>query len=113
MSTHQQDMLLKHLVDHSDILNIGINSIAAISSNGHSHNGHSHNGSGYDTVKYSEKALTEKEKKVCEFLLKGYTYKEIANTIGVTSFAVNQRVKGIYKKLQVRSRAELSFRYLS
>ena len=113
LSTHQQDMLLKHLVDHSDILNIGINSIAAISSNGHSHNGHSHNGSGYDTVKYSEKALTEKEKKVCEFLLKGYTYKEIANTIGVTSFAVNQRVKGIYKKLQVRSRAELSFRYLS
>jgi DNA-binding NarL/FixJ family response regulator len=113
LSANQQDMLLKHLVSHSDILNIGINSIATISGNGHANghgNGHAY---GFDTIKYSEKALTEKEKKVCEFLLKGYTYKEIANTIGVTSFAVNQRVKGIYKKLQVRSRAELSFRYLS
>jgi DNA-binding NarL/FixJ family response regulator len=105
-------MLLKHLVSHSDILNIGINSIATISSNGHG-NGNGHANGGFDNIKYSEKALTDKEKKVCEFLLKGYTYKEIANTIGVTSFAVNQRVKGIYKKLQVRSRAELSFRYLS
>jgi len=112
LSTQQQDMLLKHLVSHSDILNIGINSIATISSNGHG-NGNGHANGGFDNIKYSEKALTDKEKKVCEFLLKGYTYKEIANTIGVTSFAVNQRVKGIYKKLQVRSRAELSFRYLS
>ena len=110
LSAIQQDMLLKHLVKNSEILNIGINSIATISSNG---NGNGHSNGGFDAIKYSQKALTEKEKKVCEFLLKGYTYKEIANTIGVTSFAVNQRVKGIYKKLQVRSRAELSFRYLS
>jgi DNA-binding NarL/FixJ family response regulator len=64
-------------------------------------------------IKYAVKGLTEKEKRVCELLIKGMTYKEIAKTIGVTSFTINQRVKGIYKKLDVRSRGELSFRYLS
>jgi DNA-binding NarL/FixJ family response regulator len=59
------------------------------------------------------KALTEKEKRVCEFLIKGMTYKEIAGAIGVTIFSINQRVKAIYKKLDVKSRGELSFRYLS
>jgi DNA-binding NarL/FixJ family response regulator len=108
LSSHQQELLLTHLVDHAEILNNGHSTIASIGMNGHS-DGQA-NGDG---IKYSDKALTEKEKKVCEFLLKGYTYKEIANAIGVSSFAVNQRVKGIYKKLQVRSRSELSFRYLA
>jgi RNA polymerase sigma factor (sigma-70 family) len=66
-----------------------------------------------NTIKNVIKGLTEKEKRVCEFLIKGMTYKEIAIAIGVSSFTVNQRVKGIYKKLEVRSRGELSFRYLS
>ena len=66
-----------------------------------------------NTIKNVIKGLTEKEKRVCEFLIKGMTYKEIANAIGVSSFTINQRVKGIYKKLDVKSRGELSFRYLS
>ncbi len=56
--------------------------------------------------------LTTKEKSVCEFLLKGYSYKEISDALGTSTFTVNQRVRSIYKKLEVRSRAELSYKYL-
>jgi DNA-binding NarL/FixJ family response regulator len=95
ISTLQQEYLLNLLSDDSNyLLN---NSTTTV------------NGK----VKYAVKSLTEKEKVVCEFLIKGMTYKEIAGVIGVTSFTINQRVKGIYKKLDVRSRGELSFRYLS
>lgn len=54
-------------------------------------------------------SLTEKETTVYDFLLKGYSYKEIANVIGITNCAVNQRIKCIYKKMNVRSRSELSY----
>jgi DNA-binding NarL/FixJ family response regulator len=54
--------------------------------------------------------LTEKEKKVTQLLTQGLSYKEIANILGVTSFAINQNAKNIYKKLKVRSRSELSYR---
>ena len=40
------------------------------------------------------------------------TYKEIANLLGVTTFAINQNTKNIYRKLKVRSRSELSFKIL-
>ena len=58
-------------------------------------------------------ALTEKEKKVCSLLVQGLTYKEISTLIGVTTFAINQNAKSIYKKLKVRSRGELSYRMSS
>ena len=58
-------------------------------------------------------SLTEKEKKVTQLLTQGLSYKEIANILGVTSFAINQNAKNIYKKLKVRSRSELSFRILN
>lgn len=56
--------------------------------------------------------LTTKEKSVCEFLLKGYSYKEISDALGISTFTVNQRVRSIYRKLEVKSRAELSYKYL-
>jgi DNA-binding NarL/FixJ family response regulator len=56
--------------------------------------------------------LTIKEKSVCEFLLKGYSYKEISGALGTSTFTVNQRVRSIYRKLEVRSRSELSYKYL-
>lgn len=59
-----------------------------------------------------EKYLTDKEKPVAEFLLKGYSYKEISEFLGTTTYTVNQRVRSIYKKLEVRSRSELSYKYL-
>ncbi len=103
LSNSQQELLFEHLSHNLE----GLAKCISIPSSANNHNGN------HDSIKYSEKSLTEKEKKVCEFLLKGFTYKEIANSLGVTSFTINQRVKGIYKKLQVRSRSELSFRYLS
>ena len=63
-----------------------------------------------ETAGIDIEALTEKEKKVCSLLIKGLTYKEISTLLGVTVFAINQNTKSIYKKLKVRSRAELSFR---
>ena len=58
-------------------------------------------------------ALTEKESKVCKLLTQGYSYKEIAEIIGYTTYTVNQKSKNIYKKLGVRSRAELSYKILN
>ena len=58
-------------------------------------------------------ALTEKERKVSQLLTQGLSYKEIAQLMGVTTFAINQNAKRIYKKLSVRSRSELSFRLLN
>jgi len=57
-------------------------------------------------------ALTDKEKKVTQLLTQGLSYKEIAQVMGVTTFAINQNTKRIYRKLSVRSRSELSFRVL-
>jgi RNA polymerase sigma factor (sigma-70 family) len=95
ISVSQQEYLLNLLVENSDsLLNNKSSDVKG-------------------AIKNAVKGLTEKEKRVCELLIKGMTYKEIANAIGVTSFTINQRVKGIYKKLDVRSRGELSFRYLS
>lgn len=56
--------------------------------------------------------LTEKQKIVCEYLIKGYSYKEIAGFLGISTFTVNQRTKTIYKKLNVKSRGELSYLYI-
>ena len=58
-------------------------------------------------------ALTEREKKVVNLLAQGLSYKEIAYLLKVTTFSINQSTKRIYKKLKVRSRAELSFKILS
>ena len=55
-------------------------------------------------------ALTDKEKRVSQLLVQGLSYKDIAQILGVTTFAINQNAKNIYRKLKVRSRSELSFR---
>jgi two-component system nitrate/nitrite response regulator NarL len=59
------------------------------------------------------KALTVKEKQVSNLLSQGLSYKEIASLLGVTTFAINQNAKSIFKKLNVRSRSELSYRMLN
>ena len=95
LSISQQEQLLNYLTENS--VSIIENSLFSKTNS---------------SIKYAIKALTEKEKRVCEFLIMGMSYKEIAGAIGVTSFTINQRVKNIYKKLKVKSRGELSFRYL-
>lgn len=56
------------------------------------------------------KKLTEREKNVSSLLKQGLTYKEIATVIGITTYTVNQICKILYKKMNVRSRSELSYR---
>jgi len=56
--------------------------------------------------------LTHKQREVCDYLLKGYSYKEISQFIGLTTFTINQRAKSIYKKMGVNSRAELSYLFI-
>jgi len=64
-------------------------------------------------LKSNHFVLTEKEKNVCDLLAKGLSYKEIAIVLGVSTFTVNQKAKNIYKKLNVKSRAELSYQILT
>ena len=53
--------------------------------------------------------LTKKQKEIIAYLIKGYTYKEVASFLGVTSFTINQRAKTVYKKLNINSRNELAY----
>ncbi len=64
-------------------------------------------------LKSNHIVLTAKEKNVCDLLAKGLSYKEIAIVLGVSTFTVNQKAKNIYKKLNVKSRAELSYQILT
>jgi DNA-binding NarL/FixJ family response regulator len=67
----------------------------------------------YKSYKYNNKlnrfSLTKKEEIVIEYLLQGLTYMDMSRLIGVTTFAINQRIKSIYKKLGINSRSELSY----
>jgi len=63
-------------------------------------------------LKIQLSTLTLKQKEVCDYLLKGYSYKEISQFIGLTTYTINQRAKSIYKKMGVNSRGELSYLFL-
>jgi DNA-binding NarL/FixJ family response regulator len=53
--------------------------------------------------------LTRREKEVLTYVVKGFSYSEIANLINVSIHTVTSHVKHIYKKLSVRSRGEAVF----
>lgn len=55
--------------------------------------------------------LTPRERAVFLLLLEGYTLKESAKRLSVKYSTVNTHMTGIYKKLNVNSRAELIIRY--
>jgi len=63
-------------------------------------------------LKFKLNSLTLKQKEVCDYLIKGYSYKEISQFIGLTTYTINQRAKSIYKKMGVNSRGELSYQFL-
>ncbi|MCF0049146.1 response regulator transcription factor [Dyadobacter chenwenxiniae] len=50
--------------------------------------------------------LTEREKHVLGFLVKGYSYKLIASECGITYNTVNNHIRNIYDKLYVNSATE-------
>ena len=54
-------------------------------------------------------SLTKKDKEVVDFIIKGYTYKTISSILNISTFAVNQRTKQVYRKCGVKSRSELSY----
>jgi len=55
----------------------------------------------------NHEALTKKEKLVIHNLVKGLTYQEIGDQMGISINSVRHHVKNIYKKLHVQSRNKL------
>ena len=51
-------------------------------------------------------ALSPREREVLELLARGYLYKEITETLGISMATVNTHVRRIYEKLHVHSRAQ-------
>ena len=56
--------------------------------------------------------LTARERQVLELLARGYLYKEITDSLGVTASTVNAHVRNIYNKLQVHTRTQAVIRFL-
>jgi len=57
-------------------------------------------------------ALSPREQEVLALLSKGYLYKEIADSLGVSRPTVNTYIRRIYEKLQVHSRTQAIGKYL-
>lgn len=55
--------------------------------------------------------LTPREKDLYLLLLEGFTLKESAKQLGVKYSTANTHITGIYRKLDVKSRAELIINY--
>jgi len=55
--------------------------------------------------------LTPREHELFLLLLEGYTLKESANRLFIKYSTANTHMTGIYRKLDVNSRAELIIRY--
>lgn len=52
-------------------------------------------------------SLTARERDVVNELLKGLTYKEISFALGISTTTVNDHIKSVYIKMDVRSKSEL------
>lgn len=63
-------------------------------------------------VDKSLESLSPREQSVLDLLSKGYLYKEISDTLGVSVPTVNTYIRRIYEKLQVHSRTQAVSRYL-
>ena len=58
-------------------------------------------------IQIDDFGLTTREKQVVEELLKGMTYKEIGNVLAISSTTVNDHLKNVYRKMDVRTKSEL------
>jgi DNA-binding NarL/FixJ family response regulator len=66
----------------------------------------------FTTIQYTklekvQEKLTVRENEIAELLCEGLTYQQIAEKRFITTFAVNQHLKKIYKKLEIHSKGEL------
>lgn len=57
-------------------------------------------------------ALSPRERDVLDLLSKGFLYKEIAESLGVSVMTVDTYVRRVYDKLQVNSRSQAIAKYL-
>ncbi len=64
------------------------------------------------TLETSGYGFTPRENQVVTELLKGFSYKEIANVLGISSTTVNDHLKNIYRKMGVRTKSELMRKFL-
>jgi DNA-binding NarL/FixJ family response regulator len=60
-------------------------------------------------VEADMKVLTEREREVLSLIVKGFSYKEIAGLLAMSSQTVPSHIKNIYRKLAVHSRSEAVF----
>lgn len=60
-----------------------------------------------DRVSSLRKRLTKRELEVVDNLLKGLSYKDIANLLFISYSTVNDHIKKIYSKLEINSKGEL------
>ena len=65
-----------------------------------------------ETTRSDLDALSPREQSVLALLSKGYLYKEIAESLGVSGPTVNTYIRRIYEKLQVHSRSQAITKYL-
>ena len=56
--------------------------------------------------------LTARERQVLELLARGYLYKEIMESLGISGPTVNAHVRSIYEKLHVHTRTQAVVRFL-
>lgn len=59
----------------------------------------------------SSEDLSPREREVLELLARGYLYKEIAESLGISVPTVNTYIRRVYEKLHVRSRAQAVAKY--
>jgi DNA-binding NarL/FixJ family response regulator len=57
--------------------------------------------------------LTRREHEILELLAKGYYYKEIGTSLGISMNTVRTHLKHIYEKLHVQSRKDATLKFLS
>ena len=58
------------------------------------------------------KQLSPRERDVLDYLVKGYSYKETADQMGISYSTVHTHIEHIYLKLHVQSRAQAVAKYL-
>ncbi len=64
------------------------------------------------SFKLKTEALTAREHEILQFIVKGFSYKEIAAQCAISAHTLNSHIKNIYQKLNIHSRAEIAAKYL-
>jgi len=57
--------------------------------------------------------LTPREREALELIVKGLTYQEVAEALGISRHTATSHIRAIYRKLEVRSRSEAVYEAIS